>query len=641
MDRVDGAARRRGPRRRRLARTLVGAALAAVALVSPLESGLLPGPANVSLGESEALAQQSTKDGTADDCPSTPFQYQPDSADPSLCVLELPACPMSPFNTGQLMKLSMPFPDVWSAFPSPSYSQDPGYPAGDYTANGYGRYPEFCEEWVRQDTSPGDYATCVDLTGYAVRDDGTVCRIFHPIRCVAGLHQHGSQTCKAMQRRSWTCDAGYLPSNRFLTCYLPTAYSESDAVPACTAGAPDFGVFESAARACEAYVRGDALRDPSERQCATDYSTGAIPNSRWAAGVVLQVHTANRNWCGFDAAALDPQCHDPATTPTCSRQSSLCLKRASRTGGCDQIIDTIRCRGHQDALRRGVLNAAQVQAAGCSPCAALPFSQPTCGVHTTLSRYRDHSVAAYILRCGYDFSTFDGQRPGALDVDRGIGECKPDLAGSAAACSDPPSGAVEWTSTHFSNLAVVNSPVTLRIVDLPFDFGQIRVPVYQRRQDPPVRLVSVPTVQYRDSIMLDRAARELSQIDPARRYTSLAEMAQTECRLRGTPLFNIIVTELWPDTPEARDEITKLFGSDSLAWWNALGPEEQRRRTAARGPSPPTAVPCEQKHPHLRVAPRPPRVLPCRRSGRLDCGDPPPGSTLGPDHGRRFRGRVD
>ena len=581
-----GPARRR---RRLMARPLIVALVALAALVSPLEAGLLPGPASDAVGGSAALAQTpSTKVVAADPCPTTsywydqanPFGYEPDPADASLCVLEVPACPESPLEAGRLMKLSMPSDDVLSEFPDAAHAP----------VAGYDRYPEFCEDRVESTSS--DYGDCQALTGYAVIDDGSVCRAFHPIGCVAGLHQHGSQTCRAVQRRSWTCDGAYQPGNRFRVCYLPTAHPAGTPVPACATGAPDFGVFADAEGACEAYVGEDVLRDGSERSCS-DYTTGPFPAALMlrSSQIGLSTNTANDHWCQFDGAWLNPACH--AQGASCASQPSLCLKRASRTGGCDLIIETIRCRGYQHAFEHNRVGADEVRQAGCTPCVTLPFETPACDDDTAAPS--NHDAGAYwaqraILRCGFDFSY--GSNPwltASLDpLARTVADCPQESRSPTTLCADPPSGSVEWSSNHASGLAVVNSAVILRIADLPFGYETFTFLSYNPKPSSVQNAIGVTSrrrlaPKYRDSDQLDRVPRYFTNIDSSRAYQNLHEMAASECLFFEWPLFSIMIEELWPDTQAARDEIERLFGGDSLQWWTNLPEDEQMRRTEARG----------------------------------------------------------
>lgn len=575
----------------------MGAALAAIALVSPLESGLLPGPAGGLAGSAAAQEPPSVVDGDPGDCPTTrpptEIDYQPD-ADGSLCVLMLWACPASPVvNPAGLMRLSVAPDDVAQRLFE--FGHDPGDIT--YGDDGLERYPEFCEERVYRSESPEDHHACTILTGHTVLDDGELCRILYPVTCVAGLHQDGSHTCRAVQRRSWTCDPGYRPSNRFPICFRPVDSSGSDTVPACRRGAPDLGVFDDGERACDRYVGRDVLTSPGDIACRS-YTTGAFRGLAGFKRVRMRSNPGgNRYWCEFNAARLRLYCHGPdQPADECGAQPALCLKRASRTGGCDRIIETIRCRAHQTALAQGRTTAETLRQQGCTPCVNLPFQPPTCqdeAVLMTQTSRRNSVLYRYsrqegILRCRIDFRV-DPLVYGGSSTRRCPSEPAP-----AQVCADPPTGALEWHSNRFSGLAVVNVPVIVRIVDLPFEFSEYGGLYYEpewRRRPRIVQSTAPRELPLRsDAASPDARPRQLFNIDPSGRYRSVHEIARQECVPRDIPLFNVEVRELWPDRPADRQAITEMFGADALhGWWDddslsAAQLESSRRRlTEARG----------------------------------------------------------
>ena len=628
MDRVDGAARRRGPRRRRLARTLAAVALAAVALVSPLESGLLPGPAaGLALQPDAAIAQASdgngngnsdsdggggngggggrasVVDGTPDPCDAAPLQYEPDEDDPSLCVLEVPACPESRLTPGELMKLSLAPDDIASKFPDAVYPQ----------ADGYERYPEFCEEQVNQIDDPQGYADCTTSLGVAVKYDDAVCRIFYPIKCPSGvleLARVGSHTCRAVKRRNWTCGAGYLHGNKFPICFRRIEFAAGEAVPACQGSVPDLGVFKEGRRACETYVGSDVLAAPGEIACS-DYTTGDFEGLTGFTSVAMQANPDNRYWCRFDAAKLTLNCHGPDQPASgCTQQVAMCLKRASRTGGCDQIIETIRCRAYQTAFAQSKIDIAAVREQRCVPCVNLPFQSPTCQDETTrqTDRFNPYDKYRYgrqeaILRCRVDFTedALRGRMWYPPSEGRQLDPC-PTQPAAVQVSADPPSGTLEWSSNHFSQLAVVNSAVVVRIVDLPFEVGTVSRLRYRPNWSDRTRVVeptSRTVLLLPDPDLADRLPRQLIDtggIRPDRSYASLHAIASgdgrsgRECVPLAIPVFDLLVQGLWPDKPGDRSEIEALFGADALdGWWDDrdLSGEElearRRRLTEARG----------------------------------------------------------
>ena len=153
-------------------------------------------------------------------------------------------------------------------------------------------------------------------------------------------------------------------------------------------------------------------------------------------------------------------------------------------------------------------------------------------------------------------------------------------------CADPPSGAVEWSSNHFSQFAVTNSPVILRLVDLPFEFGRVRFLTYQHTPGlqaifPNLYERNLP--QYPDSDARDRVPRQFSITEASGRYTNLHETVARECSFRDVPLFNVEIEELWPDEPDGRKHIEGLFGDGALEWWDTLSDDTRRRLAGARG----------------------------------------------------------
>ncbi len=541
-------------------------------------------------------------DGTPAPCDAAPLRYEPDEDDPSLCVLEVPACPESTLTPGELMRLSRAPDDVANKFPDAVYPQ----------ADGYERYPEFCEEQVNQSDDPQGYADCTSSLGVAVKSDDAVCRIFYPIKCPAGvleLARVGAHTCRAVKRRNWTCGAGYLAGNRFPICFREIEFAAGEAVPACQGKVPDLGAFKEGERACETYVGSDVLAAPGEIACSA-YTTGDFEGLTGFTRVAMQANPDNAYWCRFDAAKLTLNCHGPNQPASgCAQQDAMCLKRASRTGGCDQIIETVRCRAYQTAFAQSRIDIAAVREQGCVPCVNLPFQSPTCQDETTRQTDRYNPSHPYtfarqegILRCRVDFTgdalpqwhpSHTGRRPQP---------CPPE-PDPARVCADPPTGTLEWNSNHFSQLVVVNSAVVVRIVDLPFEFRTVRSLYYQ----PDRRWVSQAVAETRsrtlplltDPTSADRRPRQLISPDgirPDRPYASLHSIATgerrqgRECVPIDIPVFNLLVQELWPDRPDDRSEMEALFGADALdGWWDGseLSSEElearRRRLTEARG----------------------------------------------------------
>lgn len=614
-------------------RLLAAASLGLVTLISPLESGLLPGRLGDLLEPQTAAAQTipapSFAPGTPDPCPTRHSPWRPAAGDSdygtaSECTLELPACPESPLVSGTFMRLSVPAPHTTAAFVGRA---DPFPPV-----DGLALYPEFCEERVRQADYNARYDVCEDLTGYAVMgydDGGPACRVLTPMDCPAGMHRSGAQFCRAVQRRRWTCDtaAGYLPSNAFNSCYLESDQTNATHPP-CGPGSPDFPVSD-----CESYVDRDFLMSPGSLDCATAFDT-RTPHPAMPEAPSVEFRDpqqlngpARAHWCEYDRAVLNADCHrtdGTAATDNCQTEQAVCIKRASRTGGCDRVAATIHCRALQAAFAQGVVtDASDVSDEGCNPCPSLPFSMApapaNCPQQVRVRYTGSPPRGEVIMRIGLDWPSQSGEQITDADFAIAAQECEPvrTSALEAAAetlkntgscrdipvCADPPRGGLSYTSEHHSGQAVVNSPVVVQVKD---------VPVVQHQQ-PSVSFLyprtasvaddffaqNVWSLHYADATpdLLTPRVQTFSKADETRPYASVSELVSAtyphygyECAARVDPLFNVVAVELWPDRDA--DEIKQLFGDDALHWWegdpdnadvNGLDPAQQRARVAARG----------------------------------------------------------
>ena len=544
-------------------------------------------------------------DGTPNNCPATPVLWDPQPGDSDFltapeCILELPACPESPLVSGQYMRLSVPPAGLATEFPDLDalYTDAIEYPL----IPGMDRYPEFCEERVLRSVDPVVHAACTAVTGYTVLSysGGDGCRLLYPITCAAGLHRDGSATCRAVQRRTWTCAAGYIPRNEFNTCYQAPTYSGTTH-PACEAGAPEFLVMD-----CEAYAAQDFIHNSASINCATRYLTDTP--ARHADGtqavsgaptVTLQLNyksgPSSDYWCAFDARYLTVACHRTDITPAeCSTASmALCLKRASATGGCNVIVDTIRCRALEAAFAQQptITTISEVRAQGCAPCLLLPFTSIPAQCQLTPSaptRPRSDTRPEQILSVMGDFAVDIGACQDVMTPD--------DLANDAACnsiaiCADPPRGRIDWTSSHFSHLAVINSPILVQFLDIPLRNRESRLMYYSWRRSDPIYRAYDRTPQFIDASGHASRFRTFSQVDQSTQFNNVAAMITAECRIGADPYLNVVVEELWPDNDQAA--IRQLFGTDALAWWTSLSTTEQEQRTLSRGlgllSTPPTA----------------------------------------------------
>ena len=530
-------ARRVRSLQRHRARVLVGLLAALIATLAPVESPVPLGPFEGIVGQVPAEAQTAITLGTPVPC-NPPWLEDPDGIDESLCVLILkPACPEHPLDPGSYLTASTEFPD-------------------------------FCEATVLESVDSAMYAACTALTGYVIKTfmqgSDQACRMIRPTECALKMHRTGVNTCRRVQRRSWKCPSGATPTNQFNHCYQqPPDYT--GAHPACQSGAPSFAIST-----CEEYVGQDFVRAPASVQCSS-FDTGNT-------GPKLRDLTSASNlyWCQFDSSYLDAGCHG-AGTP-CPAADAVCVKRASTTGGCNAIAQTIKCRGLQAdylASSRTAEDAENVYLQGCTPCVVLPFSPIP-------------------LACPQDLRT---DPPLSKEVNRELThQRRYDWTGSVkhprpSLCSDPRQGLLVWESSHHSGLAVVNSPVVLRVGDLqvtPRQFEYIRTDV--RHRGVPLRLTARfwPTSRlyfvYADGASGDPIVRSWPTFDPTLTYGSVDEIVDDHgpCLIRDLPDFRVRVEELWPDTDAS--DIQALFGSGALDWWTTgLNDAQRRSRTEARG----------------------------------------------------------
>ena len=628
---------------RRLIACLV---LVLATLVAPLESGLLPSAVQ-DLAASPAAAQEPppvpVDSGTPDPCRDDPAPWSPQSGDAdyltsSECVLELPACPQSPLfedfplledseDRPQFMRLSVP-PD----------GLDVGYPDVD----GLVGYPDFCEERVL-DSDPA-YGACLGRTGYVVTqytdpDTGQMgCRLLHPIECPVGLYMASSKTCRAVERRNWTCEDEQVPRNEFNSCYrLPG--SAPDPHPACGAGSPDF-----VAMACEDYVGGDYITNPADVACGGTYVTGtpvnnaegetAVPDAPPVSiGNSLRSGESSDYWCSYESRFLNADCHRTNLNPVpdvCTTESlALCLKRASQTGGCDAIAKTIRCRAYEAAYRQRVRRGGrrgpavpleEVRLQGCTPCVILPFSPVPggCPDDTDAEPRRGRPI-------GFGYTLERRELEAILreedDFSLSAAACRPVIAGgslaahadceAAVVCPDPPRGSTAWESTHIARVAVVNAPIIVTVADLRIT--EEPAPAHRYDSGGGGRIVYENTrrrLVYHDDSSSDARVRTFFDFDEDVTLATVEEVPRGdeddpggECVLRDPPRFKLVVRELWPDYGPVYEDnepdcvpvegeqtgrsdaeaILALFGRDSLSWWCALSGEERSRRTLAKG----------------------------------------------------------
>ena len=574
--------------RRLIVRSLVGIALIAAGILIPVESGSVPDLLAGKIGESPVSAQTAIVIGVPDPCPQIPVPW---SAIGSNCVLETSACPESPLIPGFILLPSVGYPDVLGT-PPDEYAGfcehrfiEPGQPLPGVTespddqlrrqqyndcTNGSGGYTVKNHQRMITETVVDQFGTPVVRSREERR-----CRLITQTRCVVGLHRVASNTCRAVQRQTWGCPQG-IPTNEFNRCYVVQSISYIGQHLACRPGAPDFQSFD-----CDAYVDDDFVHPPISVACSSyptgDPSTSLQPNPN--SGLFSSDY-----WCEFDTSNLKVVCHTvPKPASECAPAAALCLKRASKTGGCDAIAHTISCRALQaDFADPNVpLTVAQMQQAGCEPCVLLPFSPvpaecpadvtatPATAARNALYHDALHMVKDdFYVASGYCRAVREGRT--LLENDA---RCR-----GQEVCADPPQGELSWRSNHFSQFAVVNSPVVVGVSGIPT----------QLVRRPHLRVVGSSVgnrfdniLSYDDDVFGDPIVRALGKVDPNQQYRDVDALAgAAECVFHDGPQFRIVIDELWPDIDDA--EIISLFGPNSLDWWNALSVLEKENRITPR-----------------------------------------------------------
>ncbi|MDE0654206.1 MAG: hypothetical protein OXI26_11195 [bacterium] len=507
--------------------------------------------------------------GTDGACPSTPVQWMPSEAG-SECELEMEPCPAGRVGTLPLQYLLR-------------YSV--GYPDTDGLT--LEEYPAMCELRILQVNDPAVYNDCQNQTGFVtmvvnvdrivdgVLQTEDLCRLLQPAECPAGV-QIRVDTCRAVERRPWTCPAGYRPKNEYLECYRLHPTGPLNPHPACGAGAPAF-----VAQSCADYAGNDYADAPAAVDCTADFPTANPPSPTTALSGNSTPGMSSDYWCEFDAALLSASCHPaPQSTPECTPSLSMCLKRASRTGGCSAIASTIRCRDLQQTFRAGTATAEEVRNEGCEPCVVLPFSPVPPGCPADVSAEPQISLNQamhHLLRLREDFNAVSDACVDSLGNISAVCQAQP-------TCTDPPTGALTWSSSHHSRLAIVNSQVTLNVADVPVE--ERRVLTRLSSSGLGGSRLTFPYPSSRAGAIGD-SILTYGRIDPtASSLTTVTDMngAYGECVYRRGPLFQLTIRQLWPDDPADESEIAGLFGSAALDWWNALTtPAERQEAIESRG----------------------------------------------------------
>ena len=539
-----GVSRTGRPRTRRLVRPLLGVTLAIVGVMTPVESASLPAELDGLAGASPVLAQGAVVEGTPNLCEVGWYVNSTGSE----CHLDTEPCPTTPVpELGAVLRFSVEYPDT------------DGLTLVEY--------PGFCELRILLDVDDSTtYDTCKGMTGFAVMDydihrvvggvDETVtlCRLLQPAACPAG-DRVDVDICRTIQRRTWTCPDTHRLMNEYNRCYQRPPQFTGPLHPACDDGAPVFVVQD-----CKDYVGDDFAPSPTPIDCAGAYPTG---DPTTALKKNSNAGASSKYWCEFNTMYTKTVCH--GTNPPlgeCATLWALCLKRSTNTGGCSGIAKTIRCRAleadyHADPL----LTAPEVRRAGCQPCLVLPFRSIPPECPDDLSA-RSRSTPYKSL-----FDLFQVQRDDSN-------------------CADPARGRLTWSSTHFSQVAVVNAPVILSVLDIPAEVREGRLKFSGGK------LVGErDTLPYPESPAggFGYSMARFGNVDPDESgLVSVSDLVDLtgECVFwdEPEPQFQLTIRELWPDNAADRADIDSLIGSSALAWWDDLLPEEQEARTLDRWP---------------------------------------------------------
>ena len=381
------------------------------------------------------------------------------------------------------------------------------------------------------------------------------CDLFKLTECRVGIGPTHDGLCRYVQRRSWTCRVGYEQHNRFNTCYRAYSAPPPGPLAPCNVGT---GAPELSLLSCEDYAGGDY---DSTEDCP-DISSHLTVRPGGAAAAY---------WCQFDASQLSVDCRR-AVIPDdadCDASVGVCLKRRSTSqgqrlralGGCYAIVRSIDCTGRQagyaDQVAAGTDSptlaalAQTIRTAGCEPCRVVPY-QPL-----DTSECPDH---ARRVEPTVDLSRISNTQEAALEAKRDVSI---GLQGVTSGCQELPPGRLTWSTPGLTDLVLVNTRVRL---DMDWNFTNItRVPYKSGQRG------------FGECFLM-------SQGGQVRLYMKVA------------------VEPLWPegdpdDPTDSGDRslMESLFGSDSLAWWDALSAEEKTRLTEAFYIAPETRaveVPC-------------------------------------------------
>lgn len=454
----------------------------------------------------------------------------------------------------------------------------------------------------------------------ADHDTNGHCRILIPARCEDGMHRVSHDRCEQFQRRTWTCAENYISRNQFNTCFpdpdAPGAESAPDAPDPCVKDAPLFAISR-----CADYVGNDFERNPEAVMCA-DYIDGNVVDAAFE----LEDYSAdNMYWCKFRGSALATACHRDGANGSsgCSKTAppnAVCIKRLSKSGGCDAIAATINCRKLQadyrkesdtDLIATALENILQNK---CMPCTALPFSSlpaecPARSIDDLKSWETDDEARLGLLGIDADAKNkFDvthavqgsffwglsnfNQACNVVTVEKiPLTDDRAQDCAKQLTCSKPPQGRIVADIAHSSGLSLVNAPVVVNIADIPVRGRTYRRLFFNSPTQPLVKNVTV--MSYYDGNADDNPLMwtwpEITAERKARTFFDLMrnDTTQGDCIVETPPAFRLVVKELLPLEDEG--EIKELFGEKVLQWWEirteGLTEEGKRALSPRRDPS--------------------------------------------------------
>ena len=548
---------------------IVTLGIIAVSLVlSPWEPTLLQGPSSL-MRHQHAHAQTPPQtpvspivNGTLTQT-SCPVDGNTWVARDALCVSEMEACPTSPM-TGVSMLVSE------------------------------SEYAELCADPKIPSTNIADYRECrgfsttIQHRGYIARlteDTATsiwYCQLLQLKVCGGGFVRIDEDTCRKIVRRTWTCPTDHAPANQFGKCYNLKGTSVGTGQHACGSHAPSFVIGN-----CEAYVGADYVTTPtsSSALCST-YDTGLSTS--------LADHTNNAYWCIYDRTEMLVDCH---TQPMSQRPaqcstavSAFCLKRASDTSGCGATARALRCRPLQAQYADSTVTADEVFAEGCSPCVVLPFdATPSHCLYLTNAPLVITGASSPANRALEFEADFEWDHANCATARAALNPTLTNNCRLTRVCDDPPSGRIEWESTHASGSPVVNSPIIAHLRDAPTNKHTVWAfqvtPEGTWAMSAPFLINEYSLYEYGSASAGDQFVQIWPESDQQYHWNGSqplnALFGTGPCMITDDPQFRLEIEELWFDVDSTT--ISDLFSGNDVLTWNAMSSSEKAAFSTTRG----------------------------------------------------------